>query len=51
MTSIQKQAAQAIDDDDAYFRLRLFVAGVDITQFKTAAEANLHDGSIIRVFY
>ena len=51
MAFIKKQAAQAIDDDHAHARLRLFVAGVDITTFKTAAEANLRDGSIIRVFY
>ena len=51
MSYIKHQAAQAIDNDLVHARLRLFVAGVDITTFKTAAEANLHDGSIIRVFY
>ena len=51
MAFIKQQAAKAIDDDHAHARLRLFAAGVDITIFKTAAEANLRDGSINRVFY
>ena len=51
MDYIKKQAAGAIDDDPAHARLRLFVAGVDITTCQSAEEANLHEGSIIRAFY